>query len=204
MNTGLIGVSGTVRPQVIRAAGPGWRWRLRNALRPSFVIGWLAYLLARPFARVTGLVVMTARLQARVLRSDGTVVNYGVLSYRKVTTAFVNYLVDNLIAEASAFGDFKYHDSGVGTTAENVADTAMETTDGEERVVGSQIEGGNPNEYVSVGTVTYSSTKAITEHGLFNASTSGILLDRSVFSAVNVENGDSIQFTYTLTVNAES
>jgi hypothetical protein len=110
-------------------------------------------------------------------------------------------MVDQLQTETSVFGDFKHHDSGVGTTAENVANTAMETTDGESRVSGTQTEGA-ANVYVSVGTISYTTTKAITEHGLFNDPTAGTLLDRSVFSAVNVVSGDSIQFSYSLTVNS--
>jgi len=57
-------------------------------------------------------------------------------------------------------------------------------------------------QYVSVGTISYTTTKAITEHGLFNTADSTVLMDRTVFSAINVVDGDSIQFTYTLTVTA--
>jgi hypothetical protein len=77
----------------------------------------------------------------------------------------------------------------------------METTDGEARVTGSQTESAS-NAYRSVGTISYTTTKAIVEHGLFNDLTAGTLLDRTVFSAINVVNGDSIQFTYTLTLSA--
>jgi hypothetical protein len=101
------------------------------------------------------------------------------------------------------FGDFKFHDSGVGTTAENAADTAIETTDGESRSTGTQTESA-ANAYRSVGTISYTTTKAITEHGLFNDASAGTLMDRSVFSAINVVNGDSIQFTYTITFTAGS
>jgi hypothetical protein len=131
------------------------------------------------------------------------VIDYGILGHRVVTTAFVNLMVDQLQAETSVWGDFKYHDSGVGTTAENASDTAMETTDGEDRVAGTQTE-GDANQYRSVGTISYTTTKAITEHGLFNHLTTETLMDRTVFSAINVVNGDSIQFTYTLTCTAGS
>lgn len=128
-------------------------------------------------------------------------VNFGVVSRRVVTNAFVAFVVDQLQTETSVFGDFKYHDSGVGTTAENADDTAIETTDGESRATGTQTESA-ANAYRSVGTISYTTTKAITEHGLFNDPTAGTLMDRSVFSAINVVNGDSIQFTYTLTLTA--
>jgi hypothetical protein len=131
----------------------------------------------------------------------GMKINYGVVSRRVVTNAFVAFVVDQLQTETSVFGDFKYHDSGVGTTAEAAGDTAIETTDGESRATGTQTESA-ANAYRSVGTISYTTTKAITEHGLFNDPTAGTLMDRSVFSAINVVNGDSIQFTYTITFTA--
>ena len=130
-----------------------------------------------------------------------TAVDYGLLGVRVVTSAFVAFVVDQLQTETAVFGDFKYHDAGVGTTAENVADTAIETTDGESRATGTQTESA-ANAYRSVGTISYTTSKAVTEHGLFNDSSAGTLMDRTVFSAINVVNGDSIQFTYTLTVSA--
>jgi hypothetical protein len=166
-----------------------------------FLWGWASNLLARGLSAVTGIPTLTAELRAVRIGADGSRVNYGVLSRRVVTNAFVNFVVDQLQTETSVFGDFKYHDSGVGVTAENVANTAIETTDGESRATGSQAEGA-ANVYQSVGTISYTSTKAITEHGLFNDPTAGTLMDRSVFAAINVVNGDSIQFTYSLTVNS--
>jgi hypothetical protein len=111
-------------------------------------------------------------------------------------------MVDELQAETSVWGDFKFHDSGVGTTAEDAGDTDIETTDGESRSTGTQAEGASANIYQSVGTIAYTTTKAITEHGLFSIAAGGTLMDRTVFSAINVVNGDSIQFTYELTVSA--
>lgn len=144
---------------------------------------------------------VTSALSAKLIRGDGTIFDLGVLGYRSVTTAFVTFVVDQLQTETSVFGDFKYHDSGVGVTAENITDTGIETTDGESRATGTQTESA-ANAYRSVGTISYTTTKAITEHGLFNDATTGTLMDRTVFSAVNVVSGDSIQFTYTLTVSA--
>lgn len=201
MVNGNMRMSGKVGVRLMRAPGPGLAWRLRNTLRWSFLFGWLANGMAKALSALTGVPTLTAELRAVLIRDDGSRVNYGVLSRRVVTTAFVNFMVDQLQTETSVWGDYKWHDSGVGSTAENVANTDMETTDGESRVAGSQTEGA-ANVYVSVGTISYTSTKAITEHGLFNAATGVTLLDRSVFSAVNVVNGDSIQYTYSLSVNS--
>jgi hypothetical protein len=176
-------------------------WRIRNALRPSYWYGWADNQAAKIFTGLTGIPTLTAELHIVLNKADGRRINYGTVGYRVVTTAFVNYVTDQLQTETSTFGDFKYHDSGVGTTAENITDTAMETTDGESRSTGTQTESAS-NAYRSVGTITYTTTKAITEHGLFNDVSAGTLMDRTVFSAINVVNTDSVTFTYTLTIAA--
>jgi len=150
-----------------------------------------------------GVVEMESQLSAVVIR-NGVRENLGVICRKKVTTAFVEYLVDNLVAEVSAFGDFKFHDSGIGTTAENKTDTAMETAWGGARTTGTQVEGATGEIYKSVATTTYNLTKAITEHGVFNIDADGILMDRSVFAAINVVDTNQIEWTYQLTCNAET
>jgi hypothetical protein len=198
---GEMRMAGSLGIKVIRAPRAPWTWRVRNTLRWPYWAGWLAVFLAKTLSRVTGIPTLTSSLRVLLIKRDGTRINYGVVGYRVVTTAWVNFVVDQLQTETSVFGDFKFHDSGVGTTAENVADVGIETTDGESRATGTQTEGA-ANAYVSVGLIAYTTTKAITEHGLFNDATTGTLMDRTVFAAVNVENGDSISFTYTLTVSA--
>jgi len=200
---GNIGIRGGVTARLIQRERAPLSWRVRNTMRVAFVVGWLGYHLGHLYSRLFGAPVLLGRLDAVVKRSDGSVIDYGCVGYRVVTTAFVGFVVDQLQTETSVFGDFKYHDSGVGVTAENVANTAIETTDGESRATGTQTEGA-ANAYVSVGTIAYTTTKAITEHGLFNDPTAGTLMDRTVFSAINVVSGDSVQFTYTLTISAGS
>ncbi len=178
-----------------------WAWRIRNGLRRGYWLGWLYTRAAIAFSWLTGIPTLTGQLSLKLRRSDGWAVDYGTVGYRVVTTAFVGYVTDQLQTETSTFGDFKYHDAGVGTTAENASDTAMETTDGESRATGTQTESAS-NAYRSVGTISYTSTKAITEHGLFNDSSAGTLMDRTVFSAVNVVSGDAIEFQYTLTISS--
>lgn len=198
---GRMAMSGKLATKVIRAKGPGLAWKLDNYLRRSFIKSLIGVYVVVPLGRMFGILTGYGKLEARLIRADGSVINYGLLSYRVVTTAFVNYVTDQLQTETSTFGDFKYHDSGVGTTGAAVGDTDIETTDGESRATGTQTE-SSANVYQSVGTISYTTSKAITEHGLFNASTSVTLMDRHVFSAINVVNGDSIQFTYSLTLTA--
>jgi len=144
-----------------------------------------------------------------VLIRNGERYNFGVVCERKVTTEFVEYLVDQLQAESSDFGDFKYHLSGTGVGVEAVSDTALGTPIGTAREVGTQAEGATAEIYRSVATIAYVATLAVTEHAIFNeayvdAQDNGILLDRSVFAAINVVNGDSIEMTYELTVQDEA
>ena len=198
---GNMALSGKLATKLIRAKGPGLRWFLKNWLHWKQFKALVGVFLVQPVARFFGLMTAYGRLEAVLIKADGKRINYGVLGYRLVTTAFVNFVVDQLQTETSVFGDFKYHDSGVGITDPAIGDTDIETTDGESRATGTQTEGA-ANAYVSVGTISYTTTKAITEHGLFNASTGVTLMDRSEFAAINVVSGDSIQFTYTLTVSA--
>lgn len=201
MNEGIISTRGDLTAKLLKSSGPGLGWRVSNNLTWRYIKGWLAKFVFAPVAKAAGLLTAIAELEAVKITADGTRINYGVVSRRVVTDAFVAFVVDQLQTETSVFGDFKFHDSGVGTTAEAAGDTAMETTDGESRATGTQTESA-ANAYRSVGTISYTTTKAITEHGLFNDATAGTLMDRSVFSAINVVNGDSIQFTYTLTLTA--
>ena len=151
------------------------------------------------YAHLLGVMPMYAQLSIRVFRKDGTIEDKGVVSTHSVTDAFVAALVDTLQSAVAAFSNYKYHDSGTGTTAEAVGDTALETACGEARTTGTQVEGATANIYKSVGTHTYAGTFSITEHGLFNIAAVGTLMDRSVFTAITVTANDRIEFTYQLT-----
>ncbi len=198
-----MGMQGSLRTKFIPGPRAPLVWKLRNQVRLSYIKGWLAKYVGGPIANFFGAVTITGELRAVLTRADGSTLNYGVLGRQKVTTAYCEFMVDQHQTESSVIGDFKYHDSGVGTTAENIADTDIETTDGESRATGTQVEESSVI-YRSIGTIAYTSTKIITEHGLFSASTGATLMDRTVFSAINVVNGDSIQFTYGITYVAGS
>ena len=198
---GTVSTHGTLAVRKIERRGPSLAWKLANYLRPRFIRGWLGVKVFVPIARAFGIVTAYGTLKAVLQKADGERVNYTLLDYHLVTTAFVDFVTDQLQTETSVFGDFKYHDSGVGVTNPAITDVDIETTDGESRATGTQTESAH-NVYVSVGTISYTTDKAITEHGLFNAASSGTLMDRSEFAAINVTNGDSVQFTYSFTIAA--
>lgn len=139
-------------------------------------------------------------LYATLTRPDGSKINYGKISSRIVTNAAVTYMRDDFNDGVGDINAFNFHDSGTGAVAENATDTALGTPAGPARVAGTKSVPAT-NQFRTVATIAYTATLAITEHGIFSASTAGTLLDRSVFAAINVNNGDSIQFTYTLTIS---
>lgn len=148
---------------------------------------------------LAGALGFEARLYAKVIRANGDVEDLGIIATKLVTDAFVNFLVDQLQVETALFGDYKFHAMGTGATAENVSDVAL-VTPVESRATGTQAEGASANIYQSVGTITATAARAIVEHGLFNAATGVTLMDRSVFTVINLATDDAIQFTYELTV----
>src|SRR5665213_737439 len=91
-----------------------------------------------------------------------------------------------------------WHDSGTGITAPTISDTVMQTPTGNARITGSQSN--LTNVYKTIATLSYGSSFAITEWGLFTAITSGTMFDHRTFSAINCVAGDTVQFTFACTI----
>ena len=205
---GAMSMSGTVTAKVVRAERAPLAWRVRNALRWSFVWGWLVTLAARAFSRVTGVVTITSELAIRA-RLGGKWVDYGVVSRRVVTDTGVGFIVDDWDNSVTDITNFNYHGCGTGAVAEAAADTALgaESTlilnPDSTRATGTKSQPA-ANQLRTIGTLTFDGAGAITEHGILSqaATGGGVLWDRSVFAAINVASGDSIQFTYTATLTS--
>jgi hypothetical protein len=143
-------------------------------------------------------------LWAKHICEDGQEIDYTLVSLRVVTDTGVGYIVDafqNLVELES----MKYHGLGTGTNAEAAGNTALQTeltteynNGGNNRATGTTTESAS-NVYQTVATNAVDASVAITEHGIFSAVSSGVLLDRSVFSVINLASGDSLQTTYSLT-----
>lgn len=191
---GSLDIGGTHTFRHIRERKVEIGYKVRSL--PYIWKGWTKY----QAAKLLGIPTFYATLKIKVIKPDGLTIDYGVVSTRVVTTAFVDDLVDTLQATDSTFSDYNFHDSGTGVTAAVIGDTAMETQFGGSRVAGTQAEGASTNIYQTVATIPHTTTQAITEHGVFNIITAGNLMDRSVFAAINVDNGDSIEHTYELTI----
>lgn len=90
---------------------------------------------------------------------------------------------------------------GSGTTAAAAGNTALETQIGSRVSLTSTTVTANATAYVATFAAG-TGTGAITEAGIFNASTSGTMLCRTVFSVVNKGADDTLQITWTITLNA--
>jgi len=201
--------TGQLTARKIGATRAPWSWRLKNAARWAYLKGAIAFHVIRPLAASWGLLTMIASLSIRVKRADGSWEDYGVVSHRVITTAGVTYLRDDFNNNAQDITLMNFHGCGTTNTAEAVGDTALaaESTTAlnpdNTRATGTR---STPSATVfrSVGTLTFDATAAVVEHGILSqaATGGGTLWDRSVFSAINVASGDSIQFTYDLTLTA--
>ena len=132
--------------------------------------------------------------------------NVGLVGRAKVTTEFRDFQVDELVAETSEWGDFKFHRPGLTATGEANTDTVL-ASDAGLTATGTQGEGSSSDIYKSVATVTADTSETWNEH-VINSQTGaggGKLMDRTAFTpTVSVVNLDTVEFTYELTVNAEA
>jgi hypothetical protein len=115
--------------------------------------------------------------------------------------------VASRINGSGAEAAFTFIAVGTGTTAAAAGNTALETeiTDSglaRAAATASRVTTTVTNDTAQlVLTFTVTGTKAVTESGVLNASSSGVLLARQVFSAINVVNGDSLQITWKFAVS---
>lgn len=168
------------------------------------------------FDKIISCCVMESSLALDVLRSRDSrfwsgeaVEHYGIVGRKVVTTAGVTYIAADIAGGASDSNLFKFHGIGTGSTAEASGDTALVTeltteyNPNSTRATGSQSS--STNTYTTLGTNTLDSgTPALREHGVFTANAAGTLLDRTLFSAINLDGtvGDSLASTYVLTLSA--
>lgn len=155
-------------------------------------------------------------LQLKHFSPEGELIETRETGSGLVTVVGVNQLVSDAVSAIASdtLANFKYMDSGTGATAATDGDTGLQTVitaTAPARVVSTLSNGqtattGNHTAKLQyVGTVTYNTSGptypiAITEWVLMDATSAGHCFDHKVFSAVNVSSGDSIQYTYLLSL----
>jgi hypothetical protein len=126
-----------------------------------------------------------------------------LVSLREVSAAFAKQMVDCMLSSGAVtlMHHFLYHKQGAGSAAETDTDTDLGTKQ-TGATSGTCTHGASSQIYQTVGTITAGSAYGCREHGIFSASTGGILLDRSVVTNIDLNADDVVTWTYNLTINA--
>jgi len=117
-----------------------------------------------------------------------------------VVTTGLNFIAARM-TDGSIPTDMSHMSVGTGTTAANIADTTLVTETARVALTGGA---GVPSTNTIVYVASYpagTGTGALTEAGVLNAASSGTLLCRTVFGAVNKGASDSITITWTITIS---
>jgi hypothetical protein len=116
-----------------------------------------------------------------------------------VVSTGLNFICDRM--EGTSEAVMSHMGLGAGTTAAAAGDTDLESLLGSREALDSTT--------VSTNTITYVSsfeagdaTGAVTEAGIFNASSSGTMLCRVVFAAINKAADDTMSVTWVITLTA--
>jgi len=153
-----------------------------------------------------GKILRKAGLEARIQFLTGQF-KEGMVTRNLITNAGFAEIA-NLLGNVSAPVAFTFLAVGTGTTPADPADTDLEAEivdSGLERAGAtvSRVTTTETNDTLQLtNTWIVSGSKAVTECGAFNDDTAGIMLGHQVFSAINVESGDSLQIIYKFQVSA--
>lgn len=113
-----------------------------------------------------------------------------------VVTAGKNYVADRIKNNSTVMSHMAI---GTGSTAAAAGNTALGSESARTALTSSTV---SSNEIVYVDTFAAGvGTGAITEAGIFNASSGGTMLCRTVFSVVNKGASDAMTITWTVTVS---
>ena len=135
---------------------------------------------------------------ALVLRDkDGNVKDERHIENLIVDTG-LNFICDRMKDDETAMTHMAL---GSGSTAASAGDTALGTQLGSRETLDSSTVTNNQIVYVA-SFEAGKATGAVTEAGIFNATTGGTMLCRTVFSVVNKAADDTLTVNWTITLTA--
>ena len=135
---------------------------------------------------------------ALVLRDkDGNIKDERLIENLIVDTG-LNFICDRMKDDETAMTHMAL---GSGSTAAAAGDTTLGSQLGSREVLDSSTVTNNQIVYVS-SFEAGDATGAVTEAGIFNASTGGTMLCRTVFSVVNKAADDTLSVNWTITLTA--
>ena len=139
---------------------------------------------------------MTGELRITVTNPEGTITQETVVP-NLVVTSGKDFIAERMKdATTTAMSHMAI---GTGSTAAAAGDTALGTEAGRVSLTSTTVTANAVAYVATFGAGT--GTGAITEAGLFNASSSGDMLCRTVFSVINKGAADTLGITWTVTVN---
>ncbi len=178
--------------------------QVRNGIVPKGVSTedvWAALKATQP----KNIVEVYGLLEAKVFNPDGSLKkDYGLVSVKEVTKAFVNRIVDVMCSSGQILNEFTFHGMGAASTAETDTETALGAEKGPRQDgEGNSTHGATSDIYKSIMTMTAASAFGCREHGVFDTlsdSGSGDMLDRSLVTNIELNTDDNVEWTYNLTV----
>lgn len=139
---------------------------------------------------------MTGELRITVTNPEGTITQETVVP-NLVVTSGKDFIAERMKdATTTAMSHMAI---GTGSTAAAAGDTTLGTEAGRVSLTSTTVTSNAVAYVATFGAGT--GTGAITEAGLFNASSGGDMLCRTVFSVINKGAADTLGITWTVTVN---
>lgn len=139
---------------------------------------------------------VTGELKITVTNPNGNVTQETVIP-NLVVTSGKDYIAERMKdATTTAMSHMAI---GTGSTAAAAGDTTLGTEAGRVALTSTTVTANAVAYVATFGAGT--GTGAITEAGLFNASSAGDMLCRTVFSVINKGAADTLGITWTVTVN---
>ena len=139
---------------------------------------------------------VTGELKITVTNPNGNVTQETIIP-NLVVTAGKNLIASRLKDTTDAA--LSHMAIGTGSTAAAAGDTTLGAEAGRVALTSTTVTANAVAYVATFGAGT--GTGAITEAGLFNASSSGDMLCRTVFSVINKGAADTLGITWTVTVN---
>lgn len=133
-----------------------------------------------------------------VLRDETGAIKEDVTVENLVVDTGLDYIASRM--KDTTFGAMSHMAVGAGTTNPAAGDTQLESQLGSRVSLTSTTVTDNAVEYVATFGAGVG-TGAVTEAGIFNASTSGTMLCRTEFAVINKGASDSMTITWTVTIS---
>lgn len=144
-------------------------------------------------------IVATGTLKIVVTAPDGSVKQEQEVKNLVVTTG-LGYIASRM--KDTTDTAMSHMAIGTGSTAAAAGNTTLGTESARVALTSTTVTGPAVAYVASFPAGTPASLTAITEAGIFNASSSGTLLCRTVFSVVNKDVNDTMSITWTVTMAA--